>query len=140
MTIRCLPARVSVSAAFAAGVMLSACGDNSHPLSPPQPDVAASPTPRHRPPGTEIEIEVLSNRADLVSGGDTLIEIIAPGNGPAQRLHVLAGARDVSDAFARRADGRIVGLITGLDVGQTVITAGLAGERGASLTVTNHPI
>jgi hypothetical protein len=142
MTIRCLPARVSLSAAFAAGIMLSACGGSNPGQPPPHLDAPAQPDaavqPDAAPPGA-LQIKTLSNRADLLSGGDVLVEIVVPPGSP-QGLHVVAGTRDVSAAFAVRTDGRTIGLITGLDVGQTVITADVGGKQGASLTVTNHPI
>jgi hypothetical protein len=87
-----------------------------------------------------LQIVTLSNRADLVSGGDAFVEIILPDHGPLQRLQVRVGDRDVSSAFARRADGRITGVITGLAVGPNVVTADAAGANAASLTITNHPI
>jgi hypothetical protein len=140
MMIRCLLARVSLSAAVAAGTLLSACGDSGHPVTPA--DAAVQPDafiPPDAPPGA-LQIKTLSNRADLISGGDALVEIVIPLGSPTQTAHVVAGSTDVSAAFARRADGRTVGLITGLGAGQTVITADLGGKQGASLTVTNHPI
>jgi hypothetical protein len=87
-----------------------------------------------------LQIVTLSNRADLVSGGDAFVEIILPDHAPLQQLKVRVGNRDVSSAFARRADGRITGVITGLAVGANVVTADSAGANAASLTITNHPI
>ena len=68
---------------------------------------------RSQPP--PVEIKVLSNRADLVSGGDALVEVVLPPGAPAAMVDV--DGRDVTAAFARRADGRFVGLVTGLAVG-----------------------
>ena len=82
-------------------------------------------------------IRVLSNRADLASGGDALVEIDgveAPG------LAVRIGGRDVTTAFARRANGRIQGLVRGLANGPNVLTARDSSGRGAQLTIVNHPI
>jgi len=87
-----------------------------------------------------LQIVTLSNRADLVSGGDAFVEIVLPDHGPLQRLQVRVGERDVSSAFARRADGRITGVITDLAVGPNIVTAEAAGANAASLTITNHPI
>jgi Tannase-like family of unknown function (DUF6351) len=130
MMIRCLPARVCLSVC-AAGVVLSACGDNGG-NAPDAGGIAA--------PGPVLQIKTLSNRADLVSGGDVLVEVIIPGASPTGTVHVFAGTRDVSSAFARRSDGRTIGLITGLDVGPTQVKADLDGKQIAVLTVTNHPI
>src|SRR5436190_23931470 len=87
-----------------------------------------------------LQIVTLSNRADLVSGGDAFVEIILPDHAPLQHLKVRVGERDVSSAFARRADGRITGVITGLAVGPNIVTADSSGANAASLTITNHPI
>ena len=43
-----------------------------------------------------VEIKVLSNRADLVSGGDALVEIVLPGSAAATELRVYVDGRDVS--------------------------------------------
>jgi hypothetical protein len=86
-----------------------------------------------------VEIKVLSNRADLVSGGDALVEVVLPKAATATDLHVDVDGRDVSNAFKQGTGGRIVGLITGLKDGANVVTAKL-GKGGARLTITNYPI
>ena len=86
-----------------------------------------------------VEIRTVSNRADLVSGGDVLLEIVLPPNGVAQGLSVTVDGRDVSSAFREVASGRIRGVVTGLTVGNNVITASTQNTRAASLTVTNAP-
>lgn len=143
MMIRCLLARVSLSAVVAAGTLLSACGDSANQGTPPA-DAAVHPdappvSPPDAPPAA-LQIKTLSNRADLISGGDVLVEIVIPPGSPTAAVHVTAGATDVSAAFSRRPDGRTLGVITGLADGSTEIKADLGGKQGASLTVTNHPI
>jgi hypothetical protein len=89
-------------------------------------------------PGAKDEIaaiHVLSNRADLLSGGDALVEITGLGDAP----QVDVDGRDVSAAFARRAGGRVIGRVEGLAIGPNVLTA-RRGDRGARLTLTNHPL
>jgi len=86
-----------------------------------------------------LEIKALSNRADLVSGGDVLVEIVLPQSVSAEGLRVYADDRDVSSAFEQRADARVVGLITGLKDGPNAITARV-GRNAARLTVTNRPL
>ena len=87
-----------------------------------------------------LDIRVLSNRADLISGGDALVEIVLPPGVGAAGLHVVAGDHDVTNAFARRADGRVLGVVDGLPVGANVLTATLPGSEGRRITITNHPI
>jgi hypothetical protein len=89
--------------------------------------------------GAGLEIEVLSNRADLVSGGDALVEVVLPQAAAANDLRVDVDGRDVSSAFKQGAGSRVVGFVTGLKDGANVVTAHL-GRAGARLTITNHPI
>lgn len=100
---------------------------------------AASATASAAAPGADdLRIKVLSNRADLVSGGDALVEIIAPAAADVSGLSVQVGSRDVSSAFAVRRNGRLEGLLRGLDAGPNVVEARLADGRAARLTITNH--
>jgi hypothetical protein len=113
--------RVIVSFAFAAALLGACAGQPSGP------------------PKGGLQIQVLSNRADLVSDGDALVSIVLPAGAQADALKVDVDGQDVTSAFAARADGRISGLVTGLKNGPNVITARV-GRAGARLTVTNHPI
>ncbi|HEU4734615.1 MAG TPA: DUF6351 family protein, partial [Kofleriaceae bacterium] len=89
-----------------------------------------------------LEIRTLSNRADLISGGDALVEIVLPSHRSASRLHVALGARDVTSKFAVRASGRVIGLLDGLVEGRNQVTAELGGDDddAVTLTITNHRI
>ncbi len=89
---------------------------------------------------TPVQIQTVSNRADLVSDGDALVRIELPASANAASLRVDVDGRDVSSAFAQRAgsaSGAVSGLVTGLKVGANVVTASADGARAASLTVTN---
>jgi Tannase-like family of unknown function (DUF6351) len=85
-----------------------------------------------------LTIHVLSNRADLVSGGDALVAIDLPAGVRASQVQVTVGTRDVTDAFAVRPNGRFEGLVEGLDEGANQIQA-RAGRSIGTATVTNHP-
>lgn len=85
-------------------------------------------------------ITTLSNRADLISGGDALVEIALPPNVATSSVRVEVDGRDVTAAFAVRPNGRLMGLLTGLVVGENVVTASASGVPTARLTITNHPI
>jgi hypothetical protein len=98
--------------------------------------VAASPAAAD--PTTGLQLRALSNRADLISGGDAVIEVALPA--PATGLKVLVGTRDVTSAFAAKDPLHYVGLVDGLAVGPNVVTAQVADGSGARLVVTNHPI
>ena len=100
------------------------------------------------PPAQPVPlIKTLSNRADMISGGDALVEIVLPPGATAGTLHVTVGppgkpemAQDVSDRFTARADGRLIGLITGLTDGPNVLSADLGTGHGVFLKITNHNI
>jgi hypothetical protein len=92
-----------------------------------------------KPANASIEILVLSNRADLVSGGDALLEVRVPDGRPLSALRVDVGDRNVTSAFSLRADGRVAGLVSGLAPGPNVVTAQV-GQDGARLTVVNHDL
>lgn len=86
-----------------------------------------------------LEVKVLSNRADLVSGGDALVEVALPAHADPAKVRVHVNGRDVTSAFAVRPDGRFAGLVRGLEVGQNEVTARGPGG-GVRLTIANHPI
>ena len=111
---------------LAVSTVLAACGGSDDGAPPPP----VAPT-----------IKILSNRADLVSGGDVLLEVGLPSGVAASALTVNVGGRDVTSQFAARSTsgGRIVGLVTGLASGNNVVTASASGAS-ATLTVNNHPI
>ena len=84
------------------------------------------------------EILVLSNRADLITGGDALVEIKWPAGTNTNDAQVGLNGVSVKSAFATR-DGRYTGLVTGLRDGDNVLTASTQGTA-AQITITNHPI
>jgi hypothetical protein len=93
------------------------------------------------------DIAVLSNRADLISGGDALVELIVPpgiiqalqSGGNVKIQASIDGVPVPNDTFALRPDGRIYGLVKGLKVGKNVFTAQVPG-KSMSIVITNHPI
>lgn len=102
-----------------AGIFLNGCsGSNS----------LAAPT-----------VEVMSSRAEWVTGGDALIGIRPSESGAAVRA-ILNGT-DVSSAF--RLDptepGRMVGLVSGLKVGANTLVVDNTGDT-ATVTLTNYPV
>jgi hypothetical protein len=86
-----------------------------------------------------VSIEVLSNRADLISGGDALVALQGPDGVDLSTARVDVDGRDVTGAFSPRADGRYVGLVTGLADGENLLTARLPDSTGARIAITNHP-
>ncbi|MGH8431353.1 MAG: DUF6351 family protein, partial [Solimonas sp.] len=88
--------------------------------------------------GAHSVIKVLSNRADLISGGDALVEVVPPPGVDAAAMKMALNGRDVSGQFAPTAEGTLRGLVTGLVLGRNVFTAQSPKGR-ASATLVNHP-
>src|SRR3954465_6122065 len=93
----------------------------------------------------QFEIRTLSNRADLISGGDALVEVVVPQSAPLQHVRLYLNGRDVTGTFRTDAASRVMrGLLTGLVVGSNELLADSNGQgKGrprAKLTITNHPI
>ena len=116
---------------------LAACGgdgdrDGTQPPGPipsqPQPEPGAAPT-----------ISVLSSRADLVSGGNALVEIRSSA-GDLSAMKVSLGSQDVTSAFAVRDNGRFIGLVQGLALGKNTLVARSDKSGPATLEITNHPL
>jgi len=86
----------------------------------------------------KLVVEVLSNRADLISGGDALVSVRLPGGVKPQQVRVTVGKRVVTHRFAVRRDGRFVGLLRGLKVGRNVVRATAPGVRPGRIRIVNH--
>jgi hypothetical protein len=90
-----------------------------------------------------VEIRTLSNRADLISGGDALVEVALPQNLKPKNLELRLNGRDVSSQFQYiAAEHRLVALLGGLAEGANELVADANGRgKGrpyASLEITNH--
>jgi len=78
------------------------------------------------PASAQVSIKVLSNRADLISGGDALVEVALPSTLSVHPVYISARLKTTVDGaplhvgtLALRSDGRIYGLLTGLKNGAT---------------------
>jgi hypothetical protein len=87
---------------------------------------------------SRLRIEVVSGRADLVTGGDALIRVT--GARKPSELRVTVGNRDVTRDFAVRANGRYEGLVTGLRTGRNELRVTTRRDGGARITLTDHPV
>ncbi len=85
-----------------------------------------------------VHVDVLSNRADLISGGDALVAIDVPDGVDPAAVRVSVDGRDVTSAFAQRPDGRFEGLVEGLALGRNVVRATAPGGRRAHAVVIDH--
>jgi uncharacterized tannase-like protein DUF6351 len=86
-----------------------------------------------------LSIDVISNRADLISAGDALVAIDVPDGVDPASVTVTEDGRDVTDAFAQRPNGRFEGRVTGLDVGANELRASAPAADPAAITIANHP-
>jgi len=92
----------------------------------------------------EFEIKTLSNRADLISNGDALVEVRVPDDVPLQDVTLTLNGANVGAAFVSDQHARTLrGVLRGLRIGENHFVAAANG-RGedrprASLTITNHP-
>jgi len=118
-----------LSAALAAAVVLfvAGCDDDDN---------------ANVPPTSGLTITTLSNRADLISGGSALVELRTPGFLFPSTLTVDRDGTDITAAFAQNAQGRIIGLVTGLKNGANTISAKTTDGSwvGTSLVITSHAI
>ena len=108
--------------------------------------VAVLPAQAHNNKDDDLEITTLSNRADLISGGDALIEVRVPKNVSLNKVRLRLNGHDVTGSFVANKSARTLrGLVTTLVEGDNHLTAEV-DERGhgrderAHLRITNHSI
>ncbi|MBK6795710.1 MAG: hypothetical protein IPG76_02660 [Acidobacteria bacterium] len=93
---------------------------------------------------SRLQIRVLSSRADLVSGGDALIEVKAPAGTDLSRLTLTLNGREVTAMLKSGPENAVFhGLIGGMAVGANTLLAKMKSSgnaAAASLKVVNHPI
>lgn len=96
------------------------------------------------PPAGEISIQTLSSRPDMVSGGDTLVELAMPAGVSLDNLVIELNGLDVTALFTAtdQSGGILRGLLDGLYEGDNTLAAETTGGARASgsLTLTNYPI
>ena len=90
----------------------------------------------------KLEIRTLSSRADLVSGGDTLLAVTVPPGTRTDQLTVTINGRDVTAKLARDGESEeFRGLVDGLVAGSNKVVAKTRTPMAdATLTVVNHTI
>ena len=107
-------------------VLLGACGGDSASSPPPMPAAAS--------------INVLSTRADLITGDTAYVEIVLPEGATGSDIQISLAGRDVTQDFAVRANGRRLGLATGLVAGDNVLTVAGSEFTAAKITLVSHPV
>ena len=91
-----------------------------------------------------FDIVTLSNRADLISGGNALVEVSVPRNVPLHQVKLFLNGTDITASFVTNAAERTMrGVVTGLVVGTNEVIADSNGRGNgrprAKLIITNHP-
>jgi Tannase-like family of unknown function (DUF6351) len=94
-------------------------------------------------PPFNFEIRTLSNRADLVSDDDALVEVQVPKTVPMKKVTLSLNGADVGAAFVADEDKRTLrGVLTGMVPGENTFVADANGNGNgrpwSSLTITNH--
>ena len=122
---------------------LASCGgggNNTGGAGAPPPSQGGGEPPA--PTVAELKLQTLSSRPDLVSGGDTLLQVMLPAVVDAGTVQVLRGGTDVSAMLKASGDGRTLrGVVSGLAEGVNKLEArNAAGTAYGTLGVTNHPI
>lgn len=128
-------------AAIAMLTLLSACNFSDKPSSvkgPSQPDITDDGN-NEVEPKENAQIVVLSNRADMLSAGDALIEIIPPKDQAITKLSATLNATDISNEFALRENKRWMGKIKGMVIGENTLSIKVNALAAVKTTLRNHP-
>jgi uncharacterized tannase-like protein DUF6351 len=102
-------------------------------------------TPHQQRGSSTFQIETVSARNDLISGGDVLVRIGVAAPIALSAVTVVLNGQDVTSAFHDDASAlhALIGLVTELSVGDNLLEvrqrAGFLGPR-TSLNLTNFPI
>lgn len=126
------------AAAIGAAALLPACANTA---ATPAASVAAQPAPAPAPVAGKVEIEVLSGRYDLVTGGDALVEIRASEGARASDLRLSLDGRDLARPLKLdAASNTLRGLVVGLRDGSNFLQ--VTGPTGATVSqpLINYPV
>lgn len=91
-------------------------------------------------PALGLDVKALSSRPELVTGGDVLVRVDVPSDRLDSLVRVEANGQDVTSVFkSDPAGGGLIGLVSGLKIGDNAIEASYKGVAGNTLTVKNYP-
>src|SRR4051812_29537281 len=133
---------VRIGALGIALLAVAGFGGSAGAAMPDGAHARAAPANSELPP-FNFEIRTLSNRADLVSDGDALVEVQVPKTVPMKKVSLTLNGADVGAAFVADEDNRTLrGVLTGMVPGQNTFVADANGNGNgrpwSSLTITNH--
>jgi hypothetical protein len=86
------------------------------------------------------QIHVLSDRANLISGGEALTSVTFPKTVKPGSVTMTLNGANVTGQFALRPNGSYEALLTGLQLGANTLTAEAPGQTPGQATIVDHPI
>ena len=102
----------------------------------------AQPVAAQANAATPIQLQALSTRPDLVSGGNVLVRLSVPQGAAGEAVSVILNGRDVTAAFRATTEAHVrLGLVRDLKQGKNELVARTRGRQpGARLTLVNHRV
>jgi len=113
---------------------LTGCGGSSS-------DSTSAVTTTPTTPTSSPTLSIKSSLPHMVSGGSALLEAALPADiKPGETLTVTLNGTDVSSAFKSSSSNTLLGLISGLVIGDNTVSAKVGSSAATNLTLTNYPI
>lgn len=132
--------KTSIALLIASLGLLSACGGSGSGSGVNDSAGGTQMTAPTQFAGSDVgEILVLSNRSDLLSEGNALVEITAVDPSNLSDISVFLNTDEVSEQFAVRSDGRLMGKVEGMQIGENTLRVVLADGQELGKTLVNHP-
>src|SRR5687768_5809032 len=79
---------------------------------------AQAATDRERKPDKAFDVRVLSSPADMVTGGDALVDVSIPKNVSPKKVTVSVNGIDITDTLTYDEDAEtLTGMVTNLELG-----------------------
>src|SRR5512133_4196502 len=102
--------------------LLAVAGLGGAGAMPDGADARGAPAKAELPP-FNFEIRTLSNRADLLSDGDALVEVQVPKTVPMTKATLTLNGVDVGDRFVEDGSRTLRGVLTGMAPGENTFVA-----------------
>ena len=91
--------------------------------------------------GDGFAVRTLSTRADMVTGGDVLLQVTAPASAVGRIAIMVNGRAARAETKTPSPASPLILLLTGLPPGRSVVDVGVQGQPpAAQLAIVNHPI
>ncbi|MDX1669545.1 MAG: DUF6351 family protein, partial [Limnobacter sp.] len=113
-------------------------GANPPVMPPVEPPVETPVTPP--PEMADGQIRVLSNRSDLISGGNALVEVVLADASLLDGAEVSLNGEDITSVFSMTEDSRYIGLVEGMRLGSNTLRVSKIQGKFLSTDIVNHPL